>query len=65
MQPFLGIALKVLSALAFTLMSAAVKHVSADYPVGEIVFFRSAFAIVPLLIWLGWREELRARPAGS
>ena len=58
MQPFLGITLKILSALAFTLMSAGVKQVSANYPVGEIVFFRSAFAIVPLLVWLGWRGEL-------
>ena len=49
MQPFLGITLKILSALAFTLMSAGVKQVSANYPVGEIVFFRSAFAIIPLL----------------
>src|SRR4051812_49929789 len=39
-------------------MSAGVKQVSAGYPVGEIVFFRSAFAIVPLLVWLGWRREL-------
>src|SRR5215212_2736740 len=41
-------------------MSAGVKQVSAGYPVGEIVFFRSAFAIVPLLAWLGWRRELAA-----
>ncbi len=58
MQPLLGIALKVLSALAFTLMSAGIKHVSAAYPTGEIVFFRSAFAIVPLLAWLAWRGDL-------
>jgi len=57
-KPALGIALKVLSALAFTLMSAGIKRVSADYPTGEIVFFRSAFAIVPLLAWLGWRGDL-------
>jgi drug/metabolite transporter (DMT)-like permease len=57
-KPVLGIALKVLSALAFTVMSAGIKHVSADYPTGEIVFFRSAFAIVPLLLWLGWRGDL-------
>src|SRR5918994_4754822 len=57
-KPVLGIALKVLSALAFTIMSAGIKQVSADYPTGEIVFFRSAFAIVPLLLWLGWRGDL-------
>lgn len=58
MKPLLGIVLKVLSALAFTVMSAGIKHVSADYPTGEIVFFRSAFAIVPLLVWLAWRGDL-------
>ena len=58
LKPFLGISLKVLSALAFTLMSAGVKTVSADYPTGEIVFFRSAFALVPLLVWLAWRGDL-------
>ena len=36
-KPFLAIALKILSALAFTLMSAGVKTVSAAYPTGEIV----------------------------
>jgi drug/metabolite transporter (DMT)-like permease len=57
-KPLLGISLKVLSALAFTIMSAGIKQVSADYPTGEIVFFRSAFAIVPLLTWLGWQGDL-------
>jgi drug/metabolite transporter (DMT)-like permease len=57
-QPLTGITLKVLSALAFTLMSAVIKRVSTDYPVGEIVFFRSSFAIVPLLLWLSWRGDL-------
>jgi drug/metabolite transporter (DMT)-like permease len=57
-KPLLGITLKILSALAFTVMSAGIKHVSADYPTGEIVFFRSAFAIVPLIAWLAWRGDL-------
>lgn len=58
MKPLLGILLKVLSALAFTIMAASLKLVSARYPTGELVFFRSAFAIVPLLIWRGWRGDL-------
>lgn len=57
-KPLLGIALKLLSALVFTVMSAAIKHVSAAYPTGEIVFFRSAFAVLPLLAWLAWRGDL-------
>jgi drug/metabolite transporter (DMT)-like permease len=58
LQPFLGISLKIASALAFTLMSAGVKLVAERYPIGEVVFFRSAFALVPLLAWLSWRGDL-------
>jgi len=57
-QPFLGIALKVTSALAFTLMAALIKAVSASYPTGQLVFFRSAFALIPLLAWLAWQGDL-------
>ncbi len=57
MRPLLGISLKVLSALAFTLMSAAIRHMSTRYPTGELVFFRSAFALVPLIVWLAARGE--------
>lgn len=57
-NPLLGISLKVLSAFVFTLMSAGLKIVSTRYPVGELVFFRSAFALVPLLVWLAWQGDL-------
>jgi drug/metabolite transporter (DMT)-like permease len=57
-KPVLGISLKILSALAFTLMSAATKIVSSRYPVGEVVFFRSFFALLPVLLWLGWYGDL-------
>jgi drug/metabolite transporter (DMT)-like permease len=39
-------------------MSAGVKLVAERYPIGEVVFFRSAFALVPLLAWLSWRGDL-------
>ena len=58
LKPLLGIALKVASALAFTLMAALIKLVSATYPTGQLVFFRSAFALLPLLVWLAWRGDL-------
>ncbi|MCC5979317.1 MAG: DMT family transporter [Salinarimonas sp.] len=58
MQPVIGILLKVLSALAFTLMAATIKLVSDAYPVGQLIFFRSAFALVPLLIWLAWSDRM-------
>jgi len=57
-SPFLGIFCKVLSALVFTAMSTILKIVSTRYPTGELVFFRSAFALVPLLVWLGWQGDL-------
>ena len=57
-KPLLGISLNVLSALAFTMMSAGLKLVSDRYPTGELVFFRSFCALIPLLIWLGWQGDL-------
>jgi drug/metabolite transporter (DMT)-like permease len=57
LSPLLGISLKLISALAFTLMSAGIKAVSARYPTGQIVFCRSFFALIPLIIWLAWRSE--------
>jgi drug/metabolite transporter (DMT)-like permease len=57
-KPLLGISLKVVSALVFTMMSATLKTLTARYPIGEVVFFRSAFALLPLLIWLRWQGDL-------
>lgn len=60
MNPLAGIALKILSALVFTMMSAGIKWLGDPYPVGQIVFFRSAFALVPLCLWLGWQGSIVA-----
>ncbi|MGO4735092.1 DMT family transporter [Bosea sp. 2KB_26] len=60
MSPLLGITLKLISALSFTLMSAGIKAIAARYPTGELVFVRSFFALIPLLLWLGWRGEIPA-----
>jgi drug/metabolite transporter (DMT)-like permease len=60
-QPILGIALKVASTLVFTAMATLIKLASAGYPVGELVFFRSAFALAPVFVWVAWRDHaLRA-----
>lgn len=59
MNPVAGIILKVLSALVFTAMSAGIKWLGA-YPIGQIVFFRSAFALLPLGLWLAWQGGLLA-----
>lgn len=59
MRPFYGIALKLCAVLLFTLMSALIKAVSETIPPGQAVFFRSAFAIPVILVWLLWRGELK------
>ncbi|MDB5546135.1 MAG: carboxylate/amino acid/amine transporter [Hyphomicrobiales bacterium] len=46
-----GIAFKIASTLFFSAMLALVKYYSA-YPVSELVFFRSSFALIPLVFWL-------------
>jgi len=50
----LGIALKVIAVLLFTIMLALAKGYS-HYPLTVIIFFRSFFALVVLVIWLAWR----------
>jgi drug/metabolite transporter (DMT)-like permease len=52
-----GISLKVLSTLVFSLMSAMVKTVGTHFPVGQLVFFRSLFALPVLILWLAGRGE--------
>lgn len=64
-----GIALRILSGLLFTLMSLCVKLTSGTVPLGEIVFFRSAVAMLPLVVFLWLRGEFpgglrTARPWG-
>ncbi len=54
-QPAAGIALKIVSTIVFTLMATLVKLASADYPIGEIMFFRSIFALLPVLLWVAVR----------
>lgn len=56
---FTGIALKIASAFVFTLMAAFVRGLGDAVPPGQIVFARSFFALIPLLIWLAFRAELR------
>ena len=53
-----AVLLKLASALLFAVMSALVRYVSDVTPVGEMVFFRSAFGIVPVVIIYAWRREL-------
>jgi drug/metabolite transporter (DMT)-like permease len=56
-SPVVGIALRILSGFLFAGMSICIKTISADVPIGQIVFFRSAFALIPLVIFLRMRGE--------
>jgi drug/metabolite transporter (DMT)-like permease len=51
-HPLLGIGLKVAATFAFTLMAAIARHLGEAIPVGQMVFFRSAFAFLPILAFM-------------
>ena len=64
-----GVLLKIGATLAFAVMAALIKVTAPTYPVSEIVFFRSIFAMATLAAWLvaqgEWPGALRtARPLG-
>ncbi len=65
-----GILLKLISAVVFAVMGALVRFLGTRYPIGEVVFYRSAFAIVPVMAVYAWRGELASvvrteRPFGQ
>ncbi|SLN44784.1 DMT family transporter [Ruegeria meonggei] len=57
-RPLLAVSLKLSALVLFTLMQALVKVLSADFPTGEMVFFRSLFAVPIIIGWLLYRREL-------
>jgi len=70
MHPFKAIGLKLISALLFAAMSALVRKLGDVAPVGQMVFFRSAFAILPVVVIYAIRGELASavrtgRPLGQ
>ncbi|SHJ00073.1 DMT family transporter [Wenxinia saemankumensis] len=58
MNPLRGIALKILSVCIFVAMASLIKAASDHVPPGQAVFFRSAFAIPVIVVWLALRGEL-------
>jgi len=56
-RPGLGIGLRVLSGVLFTGMLVCIKAVSDEVPVGQSVFFRSLFALLPIVVFLMLRRE--------
>jgi len=68
-KPLFGIGLKLVSTFVFSIMIVLVKQIGGRVPVGEIVFFRSVFALVPVLVYVIWTRELKVatrthRPVG-
>jgi drug/metabolite transporter (DMT)-like permease len=57
MNERLGVLLRILSTLAFATMGACIKALGDAVPLGQVVFFRSVFALLPLVVFLWWRNE--------
>jgi len=58
---FTGISLRIGATFFFTVMILMIKWVAEEIPVGQTVFFRSAFALIPLVLFLTITREF---PAG-
>ncbi|MBP1870366.1 drug/metabolite transporter (DMT)-like permease [Ensifer adhaerens] len=58
-NPMKGILLKVLSVVIFVCMSTLIKAAGTDIATGQITFYRSAFAMVPILGYLAFRGQVR------
>ena len=52
-----GVLMRVASAFAFAIMASFAKLTSGHYSVGQVVFFRSLFALAVLVIWLRARGD--------
>jgi drug/metabolite transporter (DMT)-like permease len=58
-NPLVGIGLKVASVAIFVAMASFIKA-TGQLPAGQIVFFRSFFALLPVMLYLAYRGDLRA-----
>lgn len=64
-KPLVAILFKLASAFTFSCMGASVKLVGAfspsasHFPIGQIVFSRSFFAIIPVFVWLAVVGKLK------
>lgn len=56
-NPMRGILLKVVSVFFFVIMATMLKA-TETVPAGQMVFFRSFFALVPVLVFLTWKKRL-------
>ncbi len=64
----LGIAYKIGATALFASMGALIKSTGPDYPIGQVVFSRSVFALIPVLVLVrhaGGLAVLRTRRPGG
>lgn len=52
-----GIGLRLTATGLFAVMSLFVRMASFEAPVGQIVFWRSSVALIPIILYLMWRRE--------
>jgi len=70
MNLFRAFLLKGISALLFAMLSACVRFLGENgVPLGQVVFYRAFFAILPVLLMCAWRHQLASairteRPMG-
>ncbi|WP_339949038.1 DMT family transporter [uncultured Albimonas sp.] len=57
-NPFTGILLKVISVAVLMGLTGSVKALDGSIPTVEVLFFRSFFALPPIVIWLALRRDL-------
>ncbi|MBY6264860.1 DMT family transporter [Azospirillum sp. 412522] len=55
-----AVLLRLVSAGLFVVMSLFVRLATVEAPVGQIIFFRSAFALPPIVVYLMWRRQFPA-----
>lgn len=60
MNIFKAILIKLASTVLFAIMGALIRWLGGIVPLGQIVFFRSAFAILPVVLIYALRRELWA-----
>ncbi len=59
--PVRAMALKLAATFSFSIMAASVKWLEGRYPVGEVVFFRTFFALVPVIVMAALAGNIRAQ----
>jgi drug/metabolite transporter (DMT)-like permease len=59
MNVYKAILFTLISSLMFAAMSSLVRFLGDGFPVGQVVFFRAAFAIVPVMLIYAIRGELK------